>query len=250
VLAIIGSVAEIIGTALTPDLPAKTAVLYYADYAIPLVIAIAALAAGVAPRARWLQFTTLGLWFIAFSWVPADILDVPVFHPFSGGVRRVASFMFGDLGDLLGAIAAILLLVALRRAAPRGGWARPRVVPVLLMVGALAGWVVWHAVEFHEITISDGGVSGALKQDYPSFAYSIAGIIVAVVVALVALGISDRQLGGALLVGWSVSAFFYFLAFVTAGWSFGGGPVALNFVAGALIVATGVLAIVYTRLRG
>jgi hypothetical protein len=73
----------------------------------------------------------------------------------------------------------------------------------------------------------------------------VAGLVVAIVAVVYALGISDRVLGGGLLAGWAAIAFAIFLVFVTSPNPYSGGAVAVAGLAGALIVGTGILAIVY-----
>ncbi len=85
-----------------------------------------------------------------------------------------------------------------------------------------------------------------MSRDYPAVEFGVGGLVVAVIMAVYAVGIWDRAVGGAVVAGWSLTAFFSLLQFVTAGFQFGGAT-ALNFLAGLLLLASGILAIVYAR---
>ena len=65
-------------------------------------------------------------------------------------------------------------------------------------------------------------------RPYPTVAYMVVGVIVAVFVALYAPRLADHVLGGGLLAGWAV---------------------AVNWLVGFMFLAIGVLAIVYARRR-
>jgi peptide/nickel transport system substrate-binding protein len=244
VVALIASIAEIICIALAQGLPGKSAAFYYLGFGIALVFAIAGLAAG--RRSRWLRPFALGMWFAAFAWIIDDILQVPAYHPFSDGTKATVSFVFELLGDGLGTLAAILLLAGLARVARRGPWASPAALPAVTLAVAVLGWVSWLIVWFHEIDASWNGVGNVFTQDYPAVEFAVGGLVVTVIMAVYALGITDRVVGGAVLAGWALTAFFNLLQYVTAGIQFHGFT-ALNFLSGLLLLATGVLAIVYAR---
>jgi hypothetical protein len=178
---------------------------------------------------------------------------VPVYHPFGAGGREITSFLFTGLGDALGVVTVILLLIALRRFAPRGRWGRP-LLPALLVAGVLASWVVWQSLMDEKFYHANqlAAAAGELPTSvwgwtYPTIGYSAVGFIVAIVAVVYALGISDQVLGGGLLAGWAAIAFALFLVYVTSPNSYSGWAVAVAALAGALIVATGILAIVYAR---
>jgi len=244
VIALIASVAEIVSIALAQGLPGKSAAFYYLGFGIALAFAIAGLAAG--RRSRWLRPFALGMWFAAFAWIIDDILQVPAFHPFSDGAKATISFVFELLGDGLGTLAAILLLAGLARVARRGPWARPPALPAFALAVPLLGWIAWLIVWFHEIDEGWDGFGNVLKQDYPAIEFAIGGLVITVIMAIYALGISDRVVGGAVLAGWAVTAVFSLLQYVTAGIEFHAFA-ALNVVSGLLLAASGVIAIVYAR---
>jgi hypothetical protein len=246
VIAIAAALFEIISTATFQDFPKQSAKFYYIGFGLCLVVAIAGLVTARRPGARWLPALTLGLWFPAQGWIVNDFLQIPAFHPFSSGGRNIAGFVFEVLGDGLGAVVAILMLVGLRALARRGPWLTPRVLPVLLLAGMVLGWGAWMILFFHQADAGWGGVGHVLTQDYPGVEFTLGGLVVAVIVALYALGIADRVAGGAILAGWCLQAFFNLLDFATGGYQFGGW-VALNFLSGILILAAGVLAIVYAQ---
>jgi hypothetical protein len=244
VIALIASIAEIISIALSQGIPGKSAAFYYLGFGIAVVVAIAGLAAG--RRSRWLRPFALGMWFAAFAWIIDDILEVPAFHPFSDGTRATVSFLFELLGDGLGALAAVLLLAGLARVARRGPWASPPALTAVTLVAAVLGWISWLIVWFHELDAGWNGLGNVFSQDYPAVEFGVGGLVVTVIVALYALGIADRVVGGAVLAGWATTVFFNLLQYVTAGIQFHGFT-ALNFLSGLLLLATGVLAVVHAR---
>jgi hypothetical protein len=244
VIALIASIAEIISIALTQGIPGKSAAFYYLGFGVALAFAIAGLASG--RRSRWLRPFALGLWFAAFAWFIDDILQVPAYHPFSYGAKATVSFLFELLGDGLGVLAVILLLAGLARVARRGPWARPAALPAVTLAAALLGWISWLIVWFHEIDAGWSGYGHVFSEDYPAVEFAVGGFVVTVIVAVYALGIADRVVGGAVLAGWSLAAFFNLLEYVTAGLQFQGFA-ALNILSGLLLLTTGVLAIVYGR---
>jgi len=244
VVALIASIAEMISTGLTQGLPSKSASFYYLGFGIALAFAIAGLAAG--QRSRWLRPFALGMWFASFAWVIDDILQVPAFHPFSDGTKATLSFVFVLLGDGLGTLAAILLLAGLAPVARRGPWAKPAALTALVLALPVLGFISWLIVWFHEIDAGWNGLGNVLKQDYPAIEFGFGGLVIAVIMVIYALGIADRLVGGAVLAGWALMAFFNLLQYVTAGIQFHGFT-ALNFLSGLLLLAAGALAIVYAR---
>jgi hypothetical protein len=244
VIALIASITEIISIALAQGIPVKSAAFYYLGFGIALVFAIAGLAAG--QRSRWLRPFALGMWFAAFAWLIDDILQVPAYHPFSAGAKVTVSFLFELLGDGLGTLAAILLLAGLARVARRGPWASPPALPAVALAAPVLGWISWLIVWFHEIDAGANGLGDVLSQDYPAVEFAVGGLVVTVIVAVYALGAADRLVGGAVLAGWVLTAFFNLLQYVTVGIQFHGFAV-LNCLAGLLLLATGILAIVYAR---
>ena len=244
VIALIASISEIVSIALTEGIPAKSAVFYYLGFGITLAFAIAGLAAG--RRSRWLRPFSLGLWFPAFAWLVSDLLEIPAYHPFSNGGRATATFAFEVLGDGLGALTAILLLAGLAKMARRGPWMTPPALPALALVSSMLGWLAWLVVWFHQIDEGFNGIGNVFSAGYPSVVFAVGGLLVAVIAVVYALGAADRVVGGAVLAGWAVVAFVNLLEFVTSGQQFHGFT-ALNFLSGLLVLAAGILAIVYAR---
>jgi hypothetical protein len=240
-------IASLASAATSP--PAKSSVFGYAADVIPMVIAFVALVAGGARR-RLLPYV-LGAAFLATAGVFYDALAIPAYHMLSQAGRAKDSFLLSTLGDVTGAIAVLLLLAALRRFAERGRWAAPRVVPALLLAATAAAWIAWTLVWARKVYVSEAGnysdwsVSKFLSVDYPFVAYIALGLVAAVLVALVALGLRDRRLGGVLLLGWTVNVGVYFAQIITQGWTFPAAQVAANVAAAVLMLATAVVAIIY-----
>jgi hypothetical protein len=263
ILAVCAGAAEIIATAVAPFPIVAESFAFsgwpktftYLAFVIMLGAAIGALAAGPRPPARWLKFAVLGAWSVAPAWLVGDILAVPGYQIFSGGSdgRVTASLAFSVLADVAGSIAVICLLVAFRRSAQRGRWAVPP-LSALLLIGMLGGWAVWQSLmdekvyhAAHDLAASNSLYGSVWSNTYPSIGYALIGFIVAGGVALYALGLADRALGGGALAGWSAIAFLVFLTYVTSPEDFTGKSTAVAALAGLLIAATGVLSIIYAR---
>jgi Protein kinase domain len=244
VLALISSILAMISVALTQGLPGKSAAFYYLSGVTALAFIIAALAAG--QRSRWLRPFVLGMWFGAIVAIVSDLLEIPSYHPFAYGGRESTSFVTGALGDGLGALAEILLLAGLSRVARRGSWARPPALPALLLVALVLGWVAWLVVWLHGLDAGFDGIGNVFSQGYSSLVFGLGGLVVTVIAAVYALGISDRVLGGAVLAGWTTASFFELFEYVTSGGQFHAFT-ALNFLSGLLLLAAGILAIIYAR---
>jgi hypothetical protein len=164
-----------------------------------------------------------------------------------------ASFAGGAVGDVLGAAAAIILLIAARRIFGRSRWASPRIIPALLLIGTALAPIAWAGVWANRVYTQDGNNYGSgwgpgmfLSADYPFVGLVGTGLVVAVIVALCALGLRERSAGGVTLLGWTVNMFLYFAQIITQGWEFFPGvAVAVNMIAALLMLATAVLAIIY-----
>ena len=245
VLALVAAVLGIIATLLFTNLSSKYEAILWITYLLGGGAAIAALAAGSSPQGRWLRPFILGLWLICVSYVPSDLLAVPVYHEFSGTGRNSAAFTFSTLSDVVGAAAAIVLLATLR--ARRGGWAKPPALPGLLAGGTVLAWIVWQGELARKLQISAGDVHNVFTQDYPSVAYVVVAVVVAVFVALYAPRLADPMLGGGLFAGGAVTSLLVFLEFITTGYHFAGRSVAVNWLVALVILATGTLAVMYAR---
>jgi Protein kinase domain len=247
VLAIIAAVLGIIATVLYPSLSSKYEAVLWVTYLLGGGAGVAALAAGASPPGRWLRPFTLGLWTIVVAFVPDDLLSVAAYHPFNDGGRNSAAFAFSALSDVAGSVAAIVLLATL--GARRGGWARPPALPGLLAGGTVLAWIVWQGEQARKLQVFENGVHNVFTQAYPTVAYMVVGVIVAVFVALYAPRLADHVLGGGLLVGWAAASLLAFLQFTLSGYPLAGRSVAVNWLVGFMFVAIGVLAIMYARRR-
>ena len=245
VLALVAAVLGIIATLLFTDLSSKYEAILWVTYLLGGGAAVAALAAGGSPQGRWLRPFILGLWAICLSFVPDDLLTVPAYHPFSGGGRGSAAFVFSTLSDVAGAAAAIVLLATLR--ARRGSWPKPSALPGLLAGGTVLAWVVWQGEFARKLQVDLGGAGNVFTQDYPTVAYIVVGVVVAAFIALYAPRLADPMLGGGLLAGWAATSLLAFLEFTISGYPLAGRSVAVNWLVALGILATGILAIVYAR---
>jgi hypothetical protein len=249
-LTVASSAAYIAYTALSPGAaPGKSLAFGYASGIIPLIVAVAALAGGRFRRSL-LPFL-LGTSLLSLAGALDDFAAIPAWHPLQAGGRVTASFEAGLLGDVIGIAAVVLLLAALRRFADRGPWAAPRVIGVLLLATMAAGWACGTLVWARKLYVagganySDWGLGKFASADSPVLVYIGAGLAVAVLTALYALGLRSRSLGGIMAGGWIVAAFLIFGQFITAGWQYTGTEAAANWVAGLLLLASAALAIFY-----
>ena len=200
---------------------------------------------------RPLLYFALGAWFITVATAVFDILAIPHFHLFSDGGREVLFILVSTVSDIAGVIAVILLLVALRGSAERGGWPSGRSLPVLLFCVVVLAALVWRAQELTRL-IGPQYSSDSFtypSDDSPYIAVAVVALLVTVVVAWYALTLKNRSLGGAMLLGWSVTEIFVFLAFITQGWFIRHRTVADNLLAAALLAASVLLTLVYMRRR-
>lgn len=253
ILALISAIGYIGGLAVNQNPPpGKSAVFAYGADAIVIVVALTAL---VARRIRRpLLPYLLGATFLSMAGVVYDVLAIPGYHALAAdhSNHAKAAFAGSAVGDVVGAAAAILLLVAVRRMHGRGRWATPRVIPVLLLAFAVLGPLAWAGVWTHEVYVHDGnnygsgwGIGTFWSVDYPFIAFIAAGLVVALIAALCALRLGARVAGGVMLAGWTVTMFLYFGQVITEGWDYPGAAVAVNGVAALLLLATAVLAIIY-----
>jgi hypothetical protein len=259
ILAIISAVGYIGGLAVNESPPPGTSAVF--AYGAQAVLMIGALTALVARRIRrpLLPFV-LGTTFLSMAGVVYDVLAIPGYHEFAAdhSNHAKAAFAGGAIGDVVGAAAAITLLVAVRRIYGRGPWAPPRSIPVLLVVFTVLAPLAWASVwanrlyHLHGDEYGSGWGAGPFwSTDYPFIAFIEAGLVVSLLTALCALGLRARVAGGVMLIGWTVSMFLHFAQIITEGWDYSSAAVAVNGVAGLLMLATAVLAITYaTRGRG
>jgi hypothetical protein len=228
----------------------------YIAVLIPLAAAVAALATERKPAGRWLRAVALGSWFASWTWLPADLFDVPgsgynsrVFGAFVVTFSETVSSLIILSGDVLGVAAVILLLAAAGKTARRGGWAAARRPRVLLLCGMALGPAIWSISALHERSGRSCCSVSAVYFEDNRLPISIAEIVlaaaVAALVAVYALGIKDRVVGSAILAGWLGVALFTFFEFVTGGWYFSGLWVALNFLAAGVLLASLAFTIVY-----
>jgi hypothetical protein len=158
-------------------------------------------------------------------------------------------------GDVLGAVAVILLVAAGRKTARRGGWAARSPLMLLLLCATALGPVIRYITQMYEYDWwrhpTCCSVTAAYFEGNKGTATSVLETVLAIaaagLVAVYALGIRDRVVGGATLAGWLGVALFTLLQVVTGGTYVDGLWIAVKFLAAAVLVASLVLAIVYLR---
>jgi hypothetical protein len=249
-LTLFAGVIGIIGGNLPPNpSPAETTIFGDIGYVIAMIAAVAALVS--TKHRRPLLYFVLGSWFITAAGVVFDVLAIVHFHLFSDGAHWVLYSSVVLLSDLAGLIAVILLLAALRGTAERGGWPAARSLPVLLFGAIVLAEVAWRAQELTRLIGPEYYRDSFTfpSDSYPYFAAGVVAVLAAVFVASYGLTLKDHVLGGALLLGWSLSETFGFLAWITEGWYFRHRTVADNALAAVLLVASVVLAAAYMRRR-
>jgi serine/threonine protein kinase len=259
ILALISAAGYIGGLAVNQSPPSgKSAVFAYGAEAVLAVVALTALVARRIRRA--LLPYVLGTTFLSMAGLAYDVLAIPGYHVLAAdrGNHAKAAFAANAIGDIVGAAAAIILLVAVRRMHGRGRWAPPRIIPVLLLAFTVLGPLAWAGVWADRVYHQDGNNYGSgwgagpfWSTDYPFIVFIAAGLIVALFAALCALGLGNRAASGVMVIGWTVTMFLYFAQIITEGWDYSSTAVAVNGVAALLMLATVVLALIYaTRGRG
>jgi hypothetical protein len=271
VIGIVAGVAGVVGNILTPaalpglgphggalPLPREALICSYIVYLIPLAVTVAALAGQGKPPGRWLPAAALGSWFASLTWIASDLIGKPgSFSGYAATDRNWGAYLVTLLGDLLGILAVILLLVAFRRPAGPGRRAMPRAVPVLaravaalVFIGTLAGPAIWY-LAVYDVRWPCCSASSFNSYLDASRDVTAAEMVLAVAVAALAgacaLRFTDPVLGGAVFAGWLAVAIFDFLTFITEGFYFDREQVTENWAAALVLAATAALTIIYLR---
>ena len=170
-----------------------------------------------------------GMCWPAVAYVAADIAMVSADHMFGLTGTYLAALWIGVLSDVLGAGAAVLLLITW---SPAAGWrrgSRLRPLPVMLLCGVGVSQVV-------------GLISAFTQQDkngtFETFA--VAGLLVGLALTWYAVNLQAPTLGGALVLGWST---------VTALWLLAGmsPPTPMDVLRCVLLAAVTVMTLIYMR---
>jgi hypothetical protein len=160
----------------------------FAAYLIPIVVAVVALR-----RIDRLVIVGLlqGMWWPAVALVARDVVASSAYHSYGWTGRFLAGYRVEIASDVLGAAAAILLVVSW---SPAVGWSRAsrlRPLPVALLCGVgLSQIVVWIALATND--------TRAYEQ-----VLGIALLLVGLAVTWYAVNLPAAPLGGALVLGWS-----------------------------------------------
>jgi hypothetical protein len=221
--AVVGLISQILFY--SPDNPG----VYYFGFVaflIPIVVALAALR-----RIDRLVITGLlqGMWWPAVAFVAADVVGSSVDHMYGNTGRVLAADWVLIASDVLGAAAAILLVVSW---SPAVGWhraSRLRILPVMLLCGVGASQVVILIFTF----IRQGTNAGFETQ-------GIAALLVGLAVTWYAVNLRASALGGALVLGWSTVTVLWVL-YAMSPWT------AIGVLGCVLQAAVMVLALIYMR---
>jgi hypothetical protein len=151
-----------------------------------------------------------GIWWVAVTYLAGDIAEASVYH-LAGGARAIAGYFVGTLSDVLGIIAAILLMVSWAPAADRGRASGLRALPVMLLCGVGLSQIA-------EL-IFYGNVFRYDTYGFVTSAQHSTAIIVGLAVTWYAVSLRARTLGGALVLGWATITAMFLLADTTAFWS-------------------------------
>jgi DivIVA domain-containing protein len=171
-----------------------------------------------------------GMCWPAVAYVAADIAMFSADHMFGLTGTYLAALWVGVLSDVLGAGAAVLLLISW---SPAAGWrrgSRLRPLPVMLLCGVGLSQIV-------------GLISAFTQQDkngtFETFA--IAGLLVGLALTWYAVNLQAPALGGALVLGWST---------VTALWLLAGmsPPTAMDVLRCVFLAAVIVMTLIYMRM--
>jgi hypothetical protein len=234
-LALLAGVANIISLILDnhPSAPAAYTFFTQANPVIAIAIAVAVLL----PRHRLVTIGLLqGMQWISAAAVVSDIAFVAVNYPLGYTGRSLAGFITGTIGDVLGFIAVILLVISWSLAAGSRCVPPLRGLPLMLLcsVGlSLIVNVIW------------------IMNDQPSayeYAFGPAEIVVGLAVTWYAMTLRAHPLGGALVLGWIICALHLVLAPMTGYWPTSTGVIRLASVSECILLAIAmILAIIYMR---
>ena len=171
-----------------------------------------------------------GMWCPAVAYVASDIALFSVDHMYGLTGFYLAALWVGVISDVLGAGAAVLLLISWT---PAAGWrrvSRLRPLPVMLVCAVGLSQIVSLILAF---TQQDKNATAETS--------AIAGLLVGLAVTWYAVNLRARTLGGALVLGWSTVTVLWFLAGLSP-WT------AIGVLGCVLLAAVMVLALIYMRL--
>jgi len=145
-----------------------------------------------------------GIWWVALAYLVGDIVDVSVNHLAGLEGRYLTGYWVGTLSDMLGVIAATLLLMSWVSAAERRRAPKLRGLPAVLLcavgLSQLAELIFYGTVYQHD---TYGFVTSAQ--------YS-AAIFIGLALTWYAVSLQKRALGGALVLGWATITAVFLLA--------------------------------------
>jgi DivIVA domain-containing protein len=171
-----------------------------------------------------------GMCWPAVVYVAADIAMSAADHMFGLTGLYLAALWVGVLSDVLGAGAAVLLLISW---SPAAGWhrgSRLRPLAVMLLCGVGLSRIVGLISAF-----TQQGKNGTSET------FAVAGLLVGLAVTWYAVNLQAHALGGALVLGWST---------VTALWLVAGmsPPTAMDALGCVLLAAVIVMTLIYMRM--
>jgi hypothetical protein len=200
-----GLVAEILVTG--PGTPDAYRVVSVAAYVVFIAVAIAALL-----RIHRLVLVGFlqGIWWVALTYLVGDIVDVSVNHLSRLWGRYLTGSLVGTLSDILGVIAATLLLMSWASAAERRRAPKLRGLPAGLLcavgLSQLAELIFYgNLYKYHSIY-------GYGTYGFVITAQHSAAIFVGLALTWYAVSLQNRALGGALVLGWATITAAFLLA--------------------------------------
>jgi serine/threonine protein kinase len=189
----LAALAEI-GALILPGPVTGGGAIFIVTYVIATV-----LAGGLLVGKRWVTVAAilLGMWAPALGFLAADVAAIGIDHSLDYTGGALANFYVSVMSDVLG-VAGLVVLWSVwrsnRTAGPPGS--RGGVPAALVCNAALIG------VALAVIDVSFGSQA---SYNYSAYDYSFGAgaLVVAVVVALIAISVRQRVLGGAMLLGWA-----------------------------------------------
>jgi hypothetical protein len=208
-----------------------------AVYLVPMAVTVTALLRR--KHAPVMLGLLQGLWWPSVSWLAWDIDAVPAYHSLSWAGRHLAGYNIAAISDVLGVIAALLLLVSWQPAADRRSPRRIRALPAAIVcsvvLSQIAGFFLYRS------------------PVYQGSAYYIQGAVavaVGLAVSWYAVSLRSRALGGVLLLGWATTTAIFLISsvlyvFFVGGGALGAGPaVPIEWI---LLATTVSLTVIYLR---
>jgi Caspase domain len=237
VIALLAGVAALISVILYDVPGTRGAAAFFNITGTVVFIAAATAALLQINRLVIIGFLQGALW-LAVTYLAYDIVQATHLHGYTG--RLLAGYLVEVPSDVLGVIAAVLLMMSWSPAAERRRAPRLGALPVMLLCGVGLSQIAELIFELNAFRYFTN--SSAINAEH------ITAILVGLAVTWYALSLRARPPGGALILGWATVTVIFLLADITGGWPVATGATRTWGVLGCVLLAIVVtLTVVYMR---